>query len=123
MITVLIAEDEMKWKGILEKVLSQAGYSLRDVDNTIKVIREEADEDPLFLKQLTVKIEKLFFTGEQGSIYKSILETVERPLIEAALQRTDGNQLKAAQILGINRNTIRTKIKKLGINVIRCKKI
>jgi two-component system nitrogen regulation response regulator GlnG len=44
------------------------------------------------------------------------LAVIEKPLIERALERTYGNQLKAAKILGINRNTIRTKIKKLGID-------
>ncbi|MDD4954243.1 MAG: helix-turn-helix domain-containing protein [Candidatus Omnitrophica bacterium] len=59
----------------------------------------------------------------QGSLYKSVLEKVERPLLEHILQRTAGNQLKAARILGINRNTMRSKIKKLGIDVARWKMI
>ncbi|MDD5348254.1 MAG: helix-turn-helix domain-containing protein [Candidatus Omnitrophica bacterium] len=37
-------------------------------------------------------------------------------MIEYVLQQTEGNQLKAARILGLNRNTIRAKIKKLGID-------
>jgi len=56
------------------------------------------------------------YKEKQGVLYKYVLETVERPLIEHALERTYGNQLKAAKILGINRNTMRTKIRKLGIN-------
>jgi two-component system nitrogen regulation response regulator GlnG len=40
---------------------------------------------------------------------------VERPLLEFILERTSGNQLRAAQILGINRNTLRKKITMLGI--------
>ena len=40
----------------------------------------------------------------------------EKPLIEHVLERTEGNQLKAAKILGMNRNTMRAKIKKLGID-------
>lgn len=54
-----------------------------------------------------------------GNLYRSALRAVEKPLIENALDRTGGNQLKAAKILGINRNTLRSKIKRLGILVKR----
>ena len=58
---------------------------------------------------------------KEGALYKSIIQAIERPLIEHMLERTDGNQLKAARILGINRNTMRSKIKKLGIDAKRWK--
>jgi two-component system nitrogen regulation response regulator GlnG len=48
-------------------------------------------------------------------VYRRILERVEKPLLEAVLARTDGNQIRAAAILGINRNTLRKKIVELGI--------
>lgn len=48
-------------------------------------------------------------------LYDRILKEVERPLLEACLLATGGNQLKAAEILGLNRNTLRKKIKELGI--------
>jgi two-component system nitrogen regulation response regulator GlnG len=48
-------------------------------------------------------------------LYQLILERVERPLIELTLERTNGNQLKAAAILGINRNTLHKKIGDLKI--------
>ena len=121
MITVLIAENEKKWKEVLEKVLVSGGYASSDVDHVVRVIQEEGRVDPYFLKQLAQKMKDFFRTQEEGHIYKAILETVERPLIEAALERSDGNQLKAAKVLGINRNTIRTKIKRLGIDVKRWK--
>jgi two-component system nitrogen regulation response regulator GlnG len=56
---------------------------------------------------------------EAGSdnVYRRILERVERPLIEAALARTDGNQIRAAALLGINRNTLRKKIVDLEIQL------
>ena len=56
---------------------------------------------------------------EAGSenVYRRILERVERPLIEAALARTDGNQIRAAALLGINRNTLRKKIVDLDIQL------
>jgi two-component system nitrogen regulation response regulator GlnG len=50
-----------------------------------------------------------------GEVYRCTIERVERPLIEAALARTDGNQIRAAALLGINRNTLRKKIAQLGI--------
>jgi len=123
MITVLIAENEKKWREILEKVLFQGGYCVKDVENVIRVICDENRQDPISFKQLMTKKEDLFKAGEEGHIYKSILERVEKPLIEAALERSDGNQLKAAKVLGINRNTIRTKIKRLGIDVKRWKTV
>jgi two-component system nitrogen regulation response regulator GlnG len=48
-----------------------------------------------------------------------VIERVERPLIELTLERTNGNQLHAAAILGINRNTLRKKITTLKISVRR----
>jgi two-component system nitrogen regulation response regulator GlnG len=52
-------------------------------------------------------------------LYNLITERVERPLIELTLERTKGNQLHAAAILGINRNTLRKKITTLKIPVRR----
>jgi two-component system nitrogen regulation response regulator GlnG len=49
------------------------------------------------------------------NLYRDVLERVERPLLEAALARTDGNQIRAAALLGINRNTLRKKIVELAI--------
>jgi len=51
------------------------------------------------------------------NLYSLVIERVERPLIELTLKATRGNQIRAAQILGINRNTLRKKITHLHINV------
>ncbi len=49
--------------------------------------------------------------GEKpAAIYEMVLRSVERPLFEAVLQRTGGNQTLAASMLGINRNTLRKKL-------------
>jgi len=53
--------------------------------------------------------------GEPFGVYDRVLHAIERPLIELALQGTRGNQIKAAAILGINRNTLRKKIQVLAI--------
>ncbi len=51
-----------------------------------------------------------------SGLYEMIIESVERPLIELALEETGGNQVRAAVILGINRNTLRKKITQLKID-------
>jgi two-component system nitrogen regulation response regulator GlnG len=48
-----------------------------------------------------------------------VLREVERPLIELTLAATRGNQIKAAHVLGLNRNTLRKKIRVLDIPVVR----
>ena len=59
--------------------------------------------------------------SKKPGFYHSVIEATEKPLIEKTLERTYGNQIKAAELLGINRNTLRSKIRKLGIEVNRWK--
>jgi len=68
------------------------------------------------LKSKVIELESLLYGEKKGVIYRAIIESIEKPLIERALERTEGNQLKAARNLGINRNTMRAKIKKFGID-------
>ncbi|SNX73714.1 two-component system nitrogen regulation response regulator GlnG [Cereibacter ovatus] len=56
-------------------------------------------------------------------VYQRILREVEAPLIEIALDATAGNQAKCADLLGINRNTLRKKITDLDIRVTRRRKL
>ena len=56
-------------------------------------------------------------------VYQRILREVEMPLIEIALDATAGNQAKCADLLGINRNTLRKKITDLDIRVTRRRKL
>ena len=52
-------------------------------------------------------------------LYDRIIREVERPLLSAALAATRGNQIKAAEMLGLNRNTLRSRIRTLDIRVFR----
>ncbi len=54
-----------------------------------------------------------------SGLYDRVLAEVEYPLVLAAMTATRGNQIKAADLLGLNRNTLRKKIRELGVNVYR----
>ena len=65
-----------------------------------------------------------YFEAHRGDLpasglYERVIREVERPLISQALSATAGNQLQAARMLGLNRNTLRKKIRDLGIEVVR----
>ena len=67
-----------------------------------------------------LKLRSCFANMEQlecGDIYGMVLTQVERPLIRFVLEKTRWNQVRAADLLGINRNTLRKKIHELGIEV------
>jgi len=51
---------------------------------------------------------------ESANLHELVLGLVERPLLRAVLRETGGNQLRAAALLGINRNTLRKKLRTLG---------
>lgn len=54
---------------------------------------------------------------QPGDLHQMLLSEVEPPLIQEVLERTGGNQSNAAKILGITRNTLRSKLKRYKISV------
>jgi two-component system nitrogen regulation response regulator GlnG len=100
--------------GLIDQELAPQAVSLAE--------EEKPSEDNL---QDSVErfLDKYF--GEFGEtlpppgLYHRILREVEYPLIGAALAATRGNQIKAAELLGVNRNTLRKKIRDLDVQVIR----
>ena len=53
--------------------------------------------------------------SEGGRLYRTVMGRVEMPLLRLALELSAGNQLKAARLLGINRNTLRKRLRLLGL--------
>jgi two-component system nitrogen regulation response regulator GlnG len=51
-----------------------------------------------------------------GGLYQIVINEVERPLLTVTLKAVAGNQKKASEVLGINRNTLRKKIQELGMD-------
>ena len=54
-------------------------------------------------------------TAESGRLYRTVMTRIELPLLRQALELSGGNQLKAARLLGINRNTLRKRLRLLGL--------
>jgi two-component system nitrogen regulation response regulator GlnG len=55
-------------------------------------------------------------------LYDRVIREVEQPLLEAALAATRGNQIRAAELLGLNRNTLRSRVKTLNVQIFKTPK-
>ncbi|MBI4238917.1 MAG: sigma-54-dependent Fis family transcriptional regulator [Deltaproteobacteria bacterium] len=79
---------------------------------------ESTSLEELIERKLTQFFERL---GEYDvhELHSAITAKVERPLIKLVLAKTRGNQVQAARILGINRNTLRTRMRQLGLTAKR----
>jgi two-component system nitrogen regulation response regulator GlnG len=72
------------------------------------------DEAPLSTEVIPRLVERLV-TTYPGHVYREALAMLERPLLVHALATTGGNQLRAARLLGLNRNTLRKRCRELGL--------
>ena len=54
---------------------------------------------------------------EHTAIYEMVINTVEKPLLLYIMNKTEGNQSKAAKMLGLNRNTLRKKLKQYNLDI------
>ncbi|QXM24938.1 nitrogen regulation protein NR(I) [Elioraea tepida] len=80
--------------------------------------------EPETLAQAVERHLRAYFAGHKDGlpspgVHERIIQEVERPLIQLTLAATRGNQIRAARVLGLNRNTLRKKIRELEIPVIR----
>ena len=67
---------------------------------------------------VTRSLEKYFRDLEgapAGCIYDMVIRAAERPMLEVVMHRAHGNQLRASEMLGINRNTLRKKLQLHGM--------
>ena len=101
-------------ENIIESELDQPAINLSN---------GESDSEETLQGSVERHLTEYFQTFGEGlpppGLYHRILREVENPLISAALASTRGNQIKAAELLGVNRNTLRKKIRELDIQIIR----
>ena len=110
---VVLNPDEVIAEHAVAAELTQLGTS-----------HAHADEDETNLSEMVERYLTSHFAefGERlppPGLYDRILQDIERPLIAISLAASRGNQIRAAQLLGLNRNTLRKKIRELGVEVIR----
>jgi Fis family transcriptional regulator len=78
----------------------------------------QTTKSPSIDEAVTRNLEK-YFRDLEGSrpsaIYDMVLSAVERPMLEVVMRQAHGNQLRASEMLGINRNTLRKKLQHYGL--------
>jgi Fis family transcriptional regulator, factor for inversion stimulation protein len=77
------------------------------------------DRKVLLSTHVRNSIERYFhdLNGEKTTdVYDMVISEVERPLLEAVMRHVKSNQCRAAELLGINRNTLRKKLKQYKLN-------
>ncbi len=72
--------------------------------------------DEILCQHIAAHIRALPIGSTSANIYDELLPVFERPLLREMLHHTNGNQIKAAALLGINRNTLRKKLQMLGVD-------
>ena len=112
----------------LAALYSQDAIGLDIVDSELSEVMpqrlEDSENDAKTLSEMIERYLATYFGGfgrelPPPGLYDRIIRQVEAPLLTAALAATRGNQIKAAELLGLNRNTLRKKMRELGIEVLR----
>jgi two-component system nitrogen regulation response regulator GlnG len=125
----LHAMEAYHWPGNvreLENVLRRAmllsqGVVLTIEDISLPEARQKAESlEDLIKARLKPFIDRTEAKGRQD-LFGFMMQFMERPLISLVLEKTKGNQIQASEVLGINRNTLRKKIKDLNINIGKIK--
>jgi len=98
--TIDKTEEEKIQAKIAEKPLQGAG-SIQPLSDHIKAVLENYFND--------------LGDHEPAHLYQLVLQEIERPLLETVMKYTKGNQSKASVVLGLNRGTLRKKLKQYDI--------
>lgn len=113
-----VAELKSIARRLLVRV-SRSRIEAGDVDEVLPVVATRVPlEDLAFEEMVKAKLAGLLARIDGypvHDLYEKVVARVERPLFDLVLAHTGGNQLKAAEILGLNRNTLRKKLAELGM--------
>ena len=120
---ILVIEDDRNLQGLIEKIFPQnkLRFLERNSDDPAPIPAPSGDlpkGNPIVaLEEIVREVLKVEVdTGNSDHIHESIIGKVERALIGIVLEQEHGNQVRASKRLGINRNTLRKKMKDLQIS-------
>ncbi|MEK6532164.1 MAG: sigma-54 dependent transcriptional regulator [Deltaproteobacteria bacterium] len=125
----LDALEAYKWPGNVRElenalrraVLLSPSVMITAEDLNLPVERKKTESlEDIIMARLKSFIDRTGANGRQ-ELYGFIMQFMERPLISLVLEKTKGNQVQASEVLGINRNTLRKKIKELNIDAEKFK--
>jgi len=117
MVTPDLLNSEIGLEGTKQVIADQQMDKLRAVQPHVSG-RSNNSQRPTLAESVKESVEKYISTmGEQdiANLYELVLSEVEAPLLESVLKSTSDNQSKTAQILGLNRGTLRKKLLKYGM--------
>jgi two-component system nitrogen regulation response regulator GlnG len=118
-LAALYPQDEITAEIVASELRSSEGGAAGDADAQGAI----AAGDMTISQAVELNMQRYFSSFGDAlpppGLYHRVLAELEYPLIMAALTATRGNQIRAADVLGLNRNTLRKKIKDLGVTVIK----
>ena len=112
----------------LDVLYTQPNIDLMTVETELSdpsIINESIDEKNNYSldEAFDIYLRKYFSDSNgvlpESGLYGEMLRKFEKPLLKFTLETTNGNQIKAAELLGVNRNTLRKKLRELDIEVVR----
>ena len=122
MAAILVIEDDHNLKGLIEKFLPANQFRIvgNNHDDPASSVspgeHSKGDPGPALEEIVREILRAEVDTGNADHIHESIIGKVERMLIGIVLEEERGNQVRASRRLGINRNTLRKKMKDLQIS-------
>jgi two-component system nitrogen regulation response regulator GlnG len=109
-------------KGIARRLVYRAKRSrieAGDVDAVLPAVAERVPLEQMSLEEMVRSKLAAFLRRVDGyplsGLYDDVIARVEKPMLELVMKATGGNQLKAAELLGVNRNTLRRKLTEHGL--------
>ncbi|CAL4326458.1 DNA-binding transcriptional regulator Fis [Buchnera aphidicola] len=98
---------------MLEELIKNEFFVLSSADSQDRIVKKPLRE----LVKQALKYYLLNLNGKYvNNLYELALAELEKPLLDMVMQHTRGNQTRAALMMGINRSTLRKKLKKYGMN-------
>ena len=108
--------NDSELKMVLWKALTYSDSSVLSLENLkFSEVEENAQDIESFLRTKLAAVIPALSDEDRSDFYEHTIKSVEKPLIELVLKESGGNRIKAARLLGMNRNTLSKKLQILGL--------